>query len=127
MEQKLYQKLAQTIGAMANCKRTGNDEWYNRHTDNIAELVAEYMPTGSGFDSGTDIDWNLSTDEKLVFTTSFHHMDEFGGYCGWSDHTVTVKPSLTFGYRLSISGKNVNGIKEYMYDVFSSALDTIVE
>ena len=126
MENKLYQVLAHKLDAIENCKRMGNGEWENRHTDDIAQLVADYMPTGSGFDSGTDIDWQKSSVDKLVFTTSFHHMDENGFYCGWSDHTVTVKPSLAFGYRLSISGRNVNEIKEYMYQTFSFILDNII-
>jgi len=126
IEKKLYQVLASKLDAIENCKRLGNGEWENRHTDDIAQLVADYMPTGSGFDNGTDIDWQKSSVDKLVFTTSFHHMDENGFYCGWSDHTVTVKPSLAFGYRLSISGRNVNDIKEYMYETFSFILDNII-
>ena len=126
MENKLYQVLASKLDAIENCKRLGNGEWVNRHTDDIAQLVADYMPTGSGFDSGTDIDWQKSSVDKLVFTTSFHHMDENGSYCGWSDHNITVKPSLAFGYRLSISGRNVNDIKEYMYETFSFILDNII-
>jgi hypothetical protein len=84
------------------------------------------MPSGSGFDSGTTLDLDASHADKLVFQTSFHHMDENGYYDGWTEHTVTVTPSLRDRYHIRISGRNRNDIKEMIHQSFDVALETDV-
>lgn len=123
---KLYTTLASMVQARINCKANGNSEWFERHTDNAESLVKKHMPSGSGFDAGTTIDFDRSTGERIVFNTSFHHMDENGYYCGWTEHVVTVRPSLLHGFMLTVSGKDRNGIKEYIVDRFNFALDVEV-
>ncbi len=90
--------------------------------DTIERLVKEYMPSGSGFDSGTTLDLEASTDYKLVFGTAFHHMDEHGSYTKWTEHRVIVSPSLAFDFDLVVSGRDHNGIKEYIHESFHQAL-----
>jgi hypothetical protein len=85
----------------------------------------ETAPSGSGFDNGTQIDRDRS--DVLIFSTSFHHMDEAGGYDGWTEHTVRVKPSLAWGFDLTVSGRDRNGIKDYIADVFSPWLNEMVD
>ena len=70
----------------------------------------------------------MSTPDKLVFYTSFHHMNDNGFYDGWTEHTVTVRPSLQFGFNMKISGQNRNEIKYHLHDVFytTSGVDTPV-
>ena len=119
---KVYQELASLIQARANCTAAGNAEWFERHTYRAAAIVAEYMPSGSGFDNGTLIDFDASAPDKLVFHTAYHHMDENGMYDGWTEHNVTVRPSLAFGIYIHISGRDRNGFKEYSHDCFHSAL-----
>lgn len=146
MARYLYSELSNLITARANCNATlarisatanqnplsssydangihRASDLFDKHTSRIEELVSDHMPSGSGFDSGTKLDLDSSHAEKLVFTTSFHHMNDAGMYCGWTDHTITVTPSLLNRYHLRISGRNRNDIKEYMHEVFSSALD----
>jgi hypothetical protein len=125
--QKLFQQLAALVGARQVCDATGNVEWFERHTDHIEQLCSRHMPHGSGFDIGTKLDLERSQPDKLVFSTSYHHMDEYGGYGGWTDHDVIVTPSLQHGYVLRFTGQNRNGIKEYMQDVFAYALDTDID
>jgi hypothetical protein len=96
-------------------------EWFDKHEDKILALVKEHMPSGSGFDSGTTIDFDASHAEKLVFSMSFHHMNNNGYYDGWTEHTVTVTPSFQ-GINLRISGRNRNDIKEYIHETFMYAL-----
>lgn len=122
----LYVELAQLVQARKNClasfKATGVDTgWFDRHSQRIENLVSEHMPSGSGFDNGTRIMIEGSHAEKLVFTTSFHHMDEVGGYDGWTEHTVTVTPSFG-GFNLRITGRNRNDIKENIHVMFDEAL-----
>ena len=110
--------LAGKFHAYLNCVKSNNTEWKDKHEDAI-ESMLENLPSGSGFDAGTKFDWDNSTSERLVFNTAFHHMDEHGGYDGWTQHRITVTASLFFGIKIGISGKDRNGIKEYMHDVFS--------
>lgn len=124
----LYRELAHLVSARANCMKDSinNVEWQRKHEDFAEQLVKDYMPSGSGFDSGTKLDWDTSHIDKLVFTTAFHHMDDNGFYDGWTEHTVTVTPCFD-SFRLRISGRNRNDIKEMMYEQFSHCLETDVE
>lgn len=124
---KLVNKLSRLFQAMQNCENSGNSEWKHRHADNIYDLVEKYLPSGSGFDNGTFLDLNESHAEKLVFKTSFHHMDENGFYTMWTMHSVTVKSSLLHGFVLKVSGQNLNDIKDYISDMFYECLNTEVE
>lgn len=127
MNRKLYAHIAARLSAIENCRKSGNTEWLDKHTDAIEQLVKNLMPHGSGFDSGTTFDFDKSTSEKLVFNTAFHHMDENGFYAGWTDHTVTVTPSLQFDFNLKIGGRNRNGIKEYMHEQFDYLLSKEID
>lgn len=119
--QPLYQALAGLVGARINCQKSGNKEWEERHGEGIDRLV-DFLPSGSGIDSGSEIDLDKSTSNKLVFVLGYHHMDEHGVYCGWTHHTVTVHSHLHSGFELTISGPNRSEIKDYLHEVFHSAL-----
>src|SRR5215831_6080760 len=121
-----YRAIAQIIAARENCKTSGNLEWFKRHTDRLVSLCLEVLPSGSGIDSGNTIDLDKSTSDRIVVHTSFHHMDESGGYDGWTEHTVTVRPSLAFGFELTVSGRDRNEIKEYLSETFHAALSAEV-
>lgn len=122
---QVYQAIARKIEAMRNCNKSGNGEWFTRHNDAIDAIMREHMPRGSGFDCGTEFDvWEHVDNwrDKLVFSTSFHHMNETGYYDGWTDHKVIVSPSLSHGFTLRVTGRDRNGIKEYIADTFHNAL-----
>lgn len=122
---KCYQALAQLLGARERCRVDGNKQkWFESHTAAILKIVNERFPSGSGFDNGTKIDLDASSEEKIVFTTAYHHMDDNGMYDGWTDHVVTVRPSLAFGFRLTIRGRDRNQIKEYIHEAFHEALSS---
>lgn len=78
MKKPLYRVLAGLVQAIEDCRVSGNVKWHDRHACRAITLVKARMPSGSGIDLGT------CTAEKLVFTTSFHHMDQFGTYDGWT-------------------------------------------
>jgi len=125
---KVYQAIASKIAAMRNCLDNGNGEWFTRHRDAIDNIMREHMPRGSGFDAGTEFDVCDHVDdnrERLVFTTSFHHMNETGFYDGWTDHKVIVTPSFA-GFDLRVTGRDRNGIKEHIADTFHHALERAV-
>lgn len=123
---QLYADIAARIEARLNCINANprNTEWESKHEQQVLEWVKEFFPSGSGFDCGTKIDLDASSADKLVFNTSFHHMNDCGMYDGWTEHTVTVKPSLAHGFSVTITGRDRNGIKEYMHDCFYTALST---
>jgi hypothetical protein len=141
MNKKLYQKIAILFNAMQNCKksiqiahdkndekeRINFEEWFIKHQYRIEELTKNFMPSGSGIDNGTKFNFELSKPEKLFFNSSFHHMDEMGGYDGWTDHNIIVTPSLQFGIEIRITGRDKNMIKDYLYDIFYDALNTVID
>ena len=121
---KTYQKVARTLQSIANCEREPvNREWVVKHRQTL-EAMDNDLPSGAGFDAGSTLDTYASTPEKLVYRTSFHHMNESGMYDGWTEHEVIVTPSLSFGFNLRISGRNRNGIKEYIAEQFQEYLDS---
>jgi hypothetical protein len=124
----LYQAIAGALIAMKNCQgEHGSPEWEEKHRRRVEWLVANHLPSGSGFNSGTTIDVEASTGEDLVLHTSFHHMTEHGYYDGWTEHPIRVRPSLYFQINLTIHGRNRNDIKDYIHEVFEHALTTLVE
>lgn len=53
--------LACLVFARLNClKDDYNKEWAAKHKDRAEALVKEHMPSGSGFDSGTTLNWEAS-------------------------------------------------------------------
>lgn len=123
----LYVHLASLVDARLRCFHTDNFDWFDKHEESIALLARDHLPSGSGFDSGTMVDLEKSTGGKLVFNTAFHHMDDGGGYDGWSNHTITIKPSLHLGFTMKIGGRDRKDIKNYIGDVFSNVLHREIE
>jgi hypothetical protein len=98
-------------------------------TEELERVIKEHLPSGSGFDNGTTLDFSKSTPvidkfcriKKIVFSTSFHHMNEHGSYDGWTEHNVIITPDW-HGFHLRVTGKDKNGIKDYIADCFHNAL-----
>jgi hypothetical protein len=123
MTQTLIGQLANAIVAHNNCVQSGNEEWQDKWADKIRQIEREELPSGSGIDSGTKVDMAQSDGRtKIVLTTAYHHMDENGMYAGWTHHRVVIVADLLFGFSLRITGKDHNQIKDYLHDVFSTAL-----
>ena len=89
----------------------------------LVEILLTDLPSGSGFDSGSKIDWDRTDHNQVVLQTSFHHMDGAGYYSGWTDHVVTISPSWD-GLDIRISGIDENGIKDYIADAFLQWAET---
>ena len=121
----IYQRLASLLVALRNCETSGNSEWAERHAESIKHMM-QHAPHGGGFDSGTQLDMDQSSEEKLVFKTAYHHMNDAGYYDGWTEHIITVTPSFD-GFHLKVSGRDRNDIKDYIHDAFENFLDTYVE
>jgi len=126
-EKPLYQELANLVQARFNANASGNREWVDRHRERAEELVKAHMPSGSGFDNGTRLDWQKSTRHMLVFHTSFHHMSEHGVYDGWTEHVIRVRADLLSDFDVSISGRDRNQIKDHAAELFDMCLRTVVK
>jgi hypothetical protein len=120
---KLYSQLTTLVVAIDNCVKTGNQEWEQRHVERACKIVEDHLPSGSGFDGGTHLDFERSNESRLIFTTAFHHMDEGGMYDGWTEHEIWVRPHLAFGITLTVKGRDRNQIKDYIGEVFDHALN----
>ena len=123
MNKPLYKLLAAAIDAGKRCERQDAlTEWAERWPARAGALAREYLPSGSGFDAGTAVDWEASKPNQIVLVTSFHHMDDAGGYVGWTEQTVTVTPHLAGDYDLRSTASNRNGVKDYMAEHFADCL-----
>lgn len=126
MNATLAQRIGSLLAAMENCGKSGNAEWFGIHNAALNALTREHLPSGSGFDSGSELDMDRSKPDKLVFSTAFHHMNECGMYDGWTEHTITARPSFVYGIELTIGGRDRNGIKEYISQAFDMALSRTI-
>lgn len=123
---KLYEAIAQQLGRIERCSdgATGDNAESNiadAH-ETIEYLCKHALPRGSGFDAGCTLDFDKSNNARLVFVVPFHCLDGNGFYCGWRDYGVIVKASLELGYELRITGRDWNGLREYIADTFHYAL-----
>tara|TARA_R110000868_G_scaffold96843_3_gene266311 strand:- start:2456 stop:2845 length:390 start_codon:yes stop_codon:yes gene_type:complete len=116
----IYQVIAGRTEAIKSCIKTGSKEWEDKHGE-ILDAIEKDLPRGSGIDSGTTIDRELTTRSKIVLKTAYHHMDTNGYYDGWTEHTVIVTPSFD-GIDIRITGRNRNDIKDYLHEIFDHAL-----
>jgi hypothetical protein len=123
----LYKVIATQLSILEHTERVSNEltaQWKQGALAHIDHLQRNILPSGSGFDNGTRIDLDKSNSNKIVFTTSYHHMNENGYYDGWTHHTITAKACLRFGFSLTISGVNRNQVKDHILDVFHELLTT---
>lgn len=125
---KVYQLIGQAAQT-ANywIKKDPSDrcgEMLDRCENEIDHLVRNYLPSGGGVDTGCRYHFRdlAKNPNKMVLMFSFHHMDDVGGYDGWTDHRAIVTPSFAYGFEVTITGRDRNGIKEYLHEVFCNAL-----
>lgn len=84
-------------------------------------LSKNCLPSGSGIDCGTKIQLDKSRYSWVYLYCGFHPMDANGYYDGWTKHHIKVFPTFD-GFEISISGRNRNDIKAYLYDVYHICL-----
>lgn len=123
-QRRLIQDIAQTCDAYHRCVKENNTLWRDNYYETLKHFARNELPRGSGIDCGTKIDIDRSTGNRVVLTTSFHHMDENGYYDGWTEHTIYITPSFD-GIDLRITGSNRNQIKDYLYDCYYWCLQQI--
>ena len=126
MKTKVIARVYRLIQAKNSCIISKNFEWVEKHKNVLSEIAEKYLPHGSGINSGCKIDLQKSNENKIVITFGFHHMDKNGFYCGWTSHKLICRPSFD-GIDLKITGRDKNGIKEYLYEIFDYSLNNEIE
>jgi hypothetical protein len=125
---RVYQAIAQKLEAATRCRDSGNNN-EGVHECDLMKLAEDYLPCGSGFDGGTQIDFEESTTNLVVLRVSFHRMSEHGYYDGWLDYTAIIKPSLAHGFDVGLTASNglavddEYGLEEYIGDTLHYALE----
>jgi len=126
MQRTIAAAYAAALSAHATCVKTGNAEWeatWSHRMDQLDRL----LPSGSGLDFTPRLDRDASSvrhprQQRLVFERChYHHMNEFGMYDGWTEHTVTAAPSFG-GLSVLVTGPDRNGVKEYIGESFEHVL-----
>jgi hypothetical protein len=129
---KVYQALARTFAAWEHCQNhESSNRFATQHEQTIIGLIRETSPSGSGIDSGVSFDFDESKNDRLVIRFDYHHMNGDGFYCGWTNQTLTIKPSLQSGFELccTINGKpddegySEDSALDYFYAIFDEWLN----
>jgi hypothetical protein len=127
--------LVSRVQAWENCtrwikERPESQQHYERMAAShrmAADYIAnEFLPSGSGFDAGTSVDWAMSKGDSLVLMTSFHHMNDVGMYDGWTEHLIKVVPCYVGFPALKITGRNRNDIKSRIDEEIGEALCALI-
>lgn len=127
MQTSVVREIASRIIAIQNCRKSGNTEWEYKHTQFLHYIEKNLLPSGSGIDSGTKIDIDRSQPNRLILSTSYHHMNDDGCYDGWTNHDIVVTASLAFGFDVTVRGPNRNAIKDYLSELFHSDLQREID
>jgi len=114
--------IVETAAWAERAQNNESAQWGDIARDRLAKLV-RMLPSGSGIDSGTEL---ISADSsKIVLSAGFHHMNENGYYDGWTEHRITIRAQFG-GIDVTIGGRNRNDIKEYLGELYHSALSADV-
>jgi len=105
MNQTLIQAIAQKVDYLKRCE--GNPQ-YEKFTD-VARATHDkllgHLPSGSGIDAGTKLEWDSSKPNCIRFSCGYHHMNDAGYYDGWTHHMIIVTPTFA-GFDLRITGRD---------------------
>lgn len=104
--------ISECVGSLKRCDQTS--DWVSRYEARLAEIERNYLPSGSGIDSGTKINREKSTEHKIVLEFDYHHMNDTGYYTGWSPYTVTIIPTFN-----GIEIARITGRDEYLKDMLA--------
>jgi len=127
MKTKLISRIYRTIQAKENCIKDNKQDWINNHEFSLYEMERNYLPHGSGIDSGCTIDREFK-ENRIVINVPYHLMDENGFYCGWQDFKIICKPSFDgIDMKITSNVKDKYFLKEYLYDLFDNCLNEEIE
>jgi predicted component of viral defense system (DUF524 family) len=95
MKMKTYEYIAMKLNAIKNCKKSGNEIWWDIHKYDL-DLTINDKLNSSGFE--TTLNDDKSNEDKIVLDCSYHVMSSFSYYVGYLDFTVIVTAKLFGGF-----------------------------
>ena len=107
---KVYQKIASEL------------ERKEPDFTELERIAKEYLPSGSGFDCGCKIIDEKRYQNRIIIKAEFHAMDDNGYYIGWYTYKIIVKPTFQHGLDFTITGRDYNGLREYVGDMVYDAI-----
>lgn len=119
----IARELSVTLSRLNNLRNMPNGDASGAESELSALL--DMLPSGSGIDCGTKLDEDRTNAQRLVFIVD-HHMSEHGYYDGWTTYTVTCRPAFD-GIDITISGRDRNGVKDYLTETYHFALSRLIE
>ena len=90
------------------------------------EKLEHCLPSGSGINNGCKIDFQRSKADKIVINFSYDFMRN-GSYDGKFYFTLKAMPSFIYAVDIHISGRDKQGVKDYLYQVFNHDLQQLYE
>ena len=117
----ILRAFSEALQAMRNCEKSGNNEWRQRWLDYLAKLQSE-LPHGSGLDGKVEFVIDKCDAKCIVIFVEFHHMNDCGYYDGWTAHEI-VATATHCGPIIRVTGRDRNGIKDYLAELFDHALN----
>jgi hypothetical protein len=97
-------------------------EWVARHESALAWIERNLLPYGGSIQPQCTVMTGESSPERVVIDVPWHHMNEHGGYDGWTSYRVIVTPSLLHGISIRITGRDRDDVKGYLLDIFGTTL-----
>lgn len=97
-----------------------------RAAERLHDIISNHLPHGSGFDGATAIHHDGDPRQHYTIASSYHKMDEHGGYDGWADFEIHVvaKPDLLFSWDVEIEISNAeDDLRNYILDTFYEVLN----
>jgi hypothetical protein len=109
--------------ALVNAISEALEEYNRTGKSHRVEQLEDFLPSGSGIDSGTKINLDKSQSDKIILTFDYHHMDEHGFYDGWScDWKAIITPTFQCFSGIDIqikSGKFLSRSRSRKYNDFN--------
>ena len=100
----------------------------------VKKFTEEELRKGLPHGGGIDADWNIEDKGKyFLCKCSFHCMDGYGSYDGWSNFSVVIPKSDPTNFSLHFHGKRgqylatKHGLREYLEDTLGEELFTYNE
>lgn len=122
VKQTVIQKLADALEVIRFQEKRGTPEKAESARRVLKDIERNFLPSGSGFDSGTSVSVDTCRDDCIQLFTTFRHMNDIGYYDGWTAHPVYIRATFG-GISITVGGRNRNGIKEYILDVLQDLLN----
>ena len=99
---KVYEEISARLGAVENCKKSGDIEWEIKHNKALELLFNTFNY------SNFELDIDNSNSEKIVLNWSYPCYSEHGYFDGDIELKITITASLHYGIDIKIQNSPFN-------------------